>query len=67
MRSEFQDGFSLVGKVWPSVTTKALYEGRFSRGIYVGGKSLAKCVTTTVKKKGLCFVGQTFPTSKYPS
>jgi hypothetical protein len=43
------EGFSLVGKVGPNVTTKALYEGRFSRGIYVGGKSLAKCVTTTVK------------------
>jgi hypothetical protein len=48
MRAEFQEGFSLVGKVRPNVTTKALYEGRFPRGIYVGGKSLAKCVNTTV-------------------
>ena len=55
MRAEFQEGFSLVGKVWPSVTSKALYEGRFSRGIYVGGKSLAKCVTTTVKKGFVLF------------
>ena len=48
MRAEFQEGFSLVGKVWASVTTKALYESRFQRGINVGWKSLAEWVTTTV-------------------
>ena len=31
---------SLLGRVWPNVTTKALYDGSFARVIYVGGKVL---------------------------
>ena len=42
MRADFQEGFMLVGKVWPNVTTKAVYDGSFARGICVGGKSRAK-------------------------
>jgi hypothetical protein len=58
MRAAFQEGFSLVGKVGPNVTTKALYEGRFSRGIYVGGKSLAKplVVTLSYRAKNTCIL-----------
>ena len=48
MRAEHQGGFFLAEKALPNVTTEPLYEGRFPRGMYVGDKTLAKWVTTTV-------------------
>ena len=47
MRAAVQEGFSLVGKVWPNVTTKALYEG--------------KCVTTTVRVEVCNLLAKFFP------